>query len=111
MSYYTHDYKTYISVSEDEKVLRDRDDFYAFVSYVQRYLTEKDIKHFEEVWFFSDISRPYPDSMVYFLYPWRVAKNTEAGDYSIYYKSSKTPAAWTQASAQFSPHALIYQTK
>ncbi len=89
INYYREDYKNYISQGTYQKVYRDRWDFYSFVDFVQNQLKLEWVKNFEEIWFFTDNTRPFPGSMKYFLYPYRIRNNQDIWKYILVYQSSK----------------------
>jgi len=89
IKYYQDDFKNYVSENKYEKIYRDRWDFYSFVDFVQDRLKSEWVKNFEEIWFFTDNTRPFPWSMKYFLYPYRIRDNQDIWTYLIVYQSSK----------------------
>jgi len=90
--YYRNDYNTYISKPKYEKIYRDRGDFYAFVDFAKDNL--KDLKQWQEISFYTDNTRPFPWSMIYFLYPYNILVNKNSNKYYIIYWYSNFQLSW-----------------
>lgn len=82
--YFVKDYISYISQDSDYKnmILRDRWSFYGFTSIVQNTLdklyNQWKITHDEVISFYTDNIWPFPGSMTYLLYPYKVLINEKS---------------------------------
>lgn len=73
--YFKNDYSTYISKNDNEKVYRDRGDFYSFLDFVIKELKDQWFTQDKRISFFTDNTRPFPWLSEYLLYPYKVDLN------------------------------------
>lgn len=79
-NYYLHDMKTYIG--QEDQIFRDRGDLYQFMDELKQELKKADIKQNTkaQISFYSDLQRPVPWAMKYFLHPYQFTTNEYSQD-------------------------------
>ncbi len=119
MKYYRDDYRSYITQTWSQQILRDRGDFYRFVDFAQQTFTQLWLQPHEQILFLTDNTWPFPGSMKYFLYPYDVQIHTWDSRYYIVYGSQSVRlednhlivsgqdlGSWTVS--MFAPYAFIF---
>lgn len=88
LQYYINDYTRYITQPIYQKTYRDREDFYSFVDFARDELKKRNIPEWTIINFVTPNTWPFPDSMIYFLYPYDVKVNYTGNDIAatIYYQ-------------------------
>lgn len=83
--YYLEDYRNYVSKSAETRVFRDRGDFYDFMDFAQKSLSEWNPENKKRVAFFTDNEWPFYGSATYFLLPSMLEKQTKDTDILVFY--------------------------
>ncbi len=109
IKYYVTDYKTFISKEYPHKIFRDRWDFYSFAHMIEETLKSEWISTWSIINFQSPNPRPFPGTLIYMLYPYRIIHNYTGSSQaaSIYYQSKPDITNTSMKTIKFSDTAYL----